>query len=146
MPFFAAPGGPSAVGAGEAENPPVVLLVRDDDLRLLIRGVLTLYRYPVALEGSSPESLRRLGPLEQPTVLILDAGDGSGTWREDLAQTLRESPQLRAVVLFPAGAEASRAEAEALGARATVVRPVVLRELVAAIRAAIEGSSGSAPG
>lgn len=142
MSFLAGAGGASGSTSPD-EGTPVVVLVRDDDLRLLIRGVLTLYRYPVLLEGSAPDSLRRLGPLERPTVLILDAGEDDRRWREDLVSVLRERPELRALVLFPAGAEASRAEAERLGARVTLVRPVVLRELVRAIKDAL-GSSSSA--
>ncbi len=128
-------------GAGGA---PAVVLVADDDLRLLVRGVLTLERHPVILEATEPESLRRLGPPERETVLILDAGDGRGNWKADLATALKERPELRPVVLLPRGGDGLRSEAERLGARATVVRPIVLHELVRALDDALAGDPRAA--
>jgi DNA-binding NarL/FixJ family response regulator len=128
-------GGRSASG----EPVPSVLWVPDDDVRLLLRGILTLQRYPVALELTSAESLRRW---ESPTValLVIDAVSGAGRWRAELTEALRARPELRAIVLLPREHEELRREAEALGARATLVRPFAVRDLVAAIRTALEGS------
>lgn len=146
MPDVIARAGGSSPAAPEkgAGGAPAVVLVADDDLRLLVRGVLTLERHPVILEATGPESLRRLGPPERETVLILDAGDGHGTWKDDLAAALKERPELRPVVLLPRGGDGLRSEAERLGARATVVRPIVLHELVRALDDALAGEPRTA--
>jgi two-component system, OmpR family, alkaline phosphatase synthesis response regulator PhoP len=133
----------AASGAPEprANEPvPSVLWVPDDDVRLLLRGILTLQRHPVALELSSSEALARW---DAPPValLIVDAVSGAGRWQEELTAALRARPELRAIVLLPRDREALRAQAEALGARATLIRPFAVRDLVAAIREALKGST-----
>ncbi len=132
---------PGAAGpSGLAGEPiPSVLWVPDDDVRLLLRGILTLQRHPVALELTSSDGLHRW---EAPPValLIVDAISGAGRWQEELAAALRARPELRAIVLLPRDREALRREAEALGARATLVRPFAVRDLVAAIREALRDS------
>ncbi len=139
-------GASPAAGERAPTGAPAVVLVADDDLRLLVRGVLILEHHPVILEAKGPESLRWLGPPDRETVLILDAGDGRGNWKEDLAAALKERPELRPVVLLPRGGDGLRTEAEGLGARATVVRPIVLRELVRALDDALAGGPArSAP-
>lgn len=129
---------------GSAPPVPAVLWVPDDDVRLLLRGILTLQRYPVTLELSSAEALRHW---DAPPValLVVDAVSGADRWREELTEALRARPELRALVLLPRDREALRREAEALGARATLVRPFAVREFVAAVREALAGSS-SIPG
>jgi DNA-binding NarL/FixJ family response regulator len=132
---------PEGLGRTAAGSPvPVVLWVPDDDVRLLLRGILTLQRHPVVLELASAETLRRW---EAPEValLLIDAVSGADRWRQELAEALRAQPELRPIVLLPREQEALRREAEALGARATLVRPFAVRDLVQAIREALRGSS-----
>ncbi len=124
---------------GSGERVPAVLWVPDDDVRLLLRGILTLQRYPVVLELTSAESLHRWEPAPV-ALLVVDAVSGAGRWREELAEALRARPELRALVLLPKDSEALRRDAEALGARATLVRPFAVRDLVEAIREALRGS------
>lgn len=128
-------------GASPGTSGPVpsVLWVPDDDVRLLLRGLLTLQRHPVVLEFSSSEALRRWEPPEV-ALLIVDAVSGADRWREELADALRARPELRAIVLLPRDHERLRKDAETLGARATLVRPFAVRDLVAAIREALRGS------
>lgn len=127
-------------GAGSGEPVPSVLWVPDDDVRLLLRGILTLQRHPVVLELSSAEALRRWEP-PRVALLVVDAVSGADRWREELAEAMRTRPELRAIVLLPRDRERLRREAEALGARATLVRPFAVRDLVAAIREALRGST-----
>lgn len=137
---------PSAAGGpGGGEPVPSVLWIPDDDVRLLLRGILTLHHHPVTLELSSAEALRRW---EAPPValLIVDAVSGADRWREELAEALRTRPELRAIVLLPRDRESLRREAESLGARVTLVRPFAVRDLVAAIHEALHGSPVLADG
>jgi len=120
------------------EPVPAVLWVPDEDLRLLLRGILTLQRYPVALELSSAEALRRWEP-PGVALLVVDSVSGADRWRDELREALRTRPELRAVVLLPRDHAELRREAEELGARATLVRPFAVREFVAAVREALHG-------
>ena len=151
--MFAFAGGDSVQGATlsqeapaarSGEGVPAVLWVPDDDVRLLLRGILTLLRYPVALELVSAEALRRW---DAPPValLIVDAVSGRDRWREELGEALRARPELRALVLLPRDQEGLRREAEGLGARAALVRPFAVREFLTAVREAL-GSSPAALG
>jgi len=126
----------TAVHSWAEETVPAVLWVPDEDLRLLLRGLLVLQHHPVVLELTSADALRRW---EAPRValLVVDAVSGADRWRAELAEALRSRPELRAVVLLPHDREGLRQEAEALGARATVVRPFAVRDLVGAIREAL---------
>lgn len=140
MPVAVAPSAGSGPGSsGPARGAPAVVLARDDDLRILVRGVLLLEGHPIALEGRTPDVLRRLDAPERPTLLLLAVDDGDERWADDLAQALRERPELRAVVLLPRGLERLSEEAERQGARAVLVRPIALAELDRALREALSG-------
>jgi len=78
-------------------------------------------------------------------LLIVDAVSGADRWREELSGALRARPELRALVLLPRHRQEMRGEAEALGARATLVRPFAVRDLVEAIRQALRGAPTAPP-
>jgi DNA-binding NarL/FixJ family response regulator len=120
------------------DQAPAVLWVPDDDLRLLLRGILTLQHHPVALELTSAEALHRWEP-PPVALLIVDAASGAERWREELADALATRPELRAIVLLPRGQQNLEHEAEALGARATLARPFGIKDLVEAIHRALHG-------
>ena len=135
---------PSVAAGGRAKDPiPAILWVPDDDVRLLLRGILTLQHHPVVLEITTAESLQRWEPRSE-TLLIVDAVSGSSGWREALTEAVKLRPELRPIVLLPRDSEPMRREAEGLGARATLVRPFAVRDLVAAIHEALRpGPSGA---
>ncbi len=135
----------SSAGSGPARSEPArgapaVVLARNDDLRILIRGILLLEGLSIALEGRTPDVLRRLDPPERPTLLLLGVEDGDDRWADDLGQALQERPELRVIVLLPKGSEAAAGEAERRGARTVLVRPIALRELTEAVREALAAS------
>jgi DNA-binding NarL/FixJ family response regulator len=127
-------------GQAGSEPVPAVLWIPDEDVRLLLRGILLLQRHPVVLELTSAEALHRWEPAPV-ALLIVDAVSGANRWREELAEAVKARPELRPIVLLPRDSESLRREAEALGARATLVRPFAVRDLVEAIREALRGSS-----
>ncbi len=129
-----------AIGPGARSPVPALLWVPDDDVRLLLRGLLALEHHPVALDAADSGALRRWSP-GSVALLVIDAVSGADRWREELSEALRSRPELRAVVLLPPDGEDLRAEAEALGARVTLVRPFALREFARAIREALGVSS-----
>jgi DNA-binding NarL/FixJ family response regulator len=140
-------GGPIAGPVAEPPALPAAILTADEDLRLLVRGVLTLHHHPILLEGSGPEFLRLLAGTDGPIALVFDVGDGGGTWANDLAALVAARPSLRAVVLLPPGRRDLIERAAASGARATIVRPVALRELVQALDSVrANGDAETSPG
>lgn len=122
-------------------RPSVIVLIADPDLRLMVRGLLTLEKFPVALEGSGIETLARWPPDGRRAVVLLDLGDGTGPWREAIATSVRERSDLRLVAVAPVGGEKLRAEAERLGAHASVGRPFSLGDLAHAVDSAANDPS-----
>lgn len=140
MSFAAEPGGPVAAGSPAEQGLPAAILTSDDDLRLLIRGVLALDHRAVLVEGSGPEFLRLLAGSDGPMALFYDVSDAQKAWQEELAGLLRDHPSLRPIVLLPPGRSDLIDAAVRHGALAVVVRPVVLGELGRALRAAERGA------
>lgn len=138
-------GGPGPGAAQESPPTPVAILTPDDDLRLLVRGVMTLHHRPVLLEGSGPEFLRLLESTDGTLALVFDVGDGSGRWGEDLGRLLAARPDVRAIVLLPAGRADLAGAARAAGAKAVLLRPVGLAELTKAVEAVGEDGAGCPP-
>ena len=138
-------GGRGPGGPAEPAPTPVAILTPNDDLRLLVRGVMTLHHRPVLLEGSGPEFLRLLESTDGTLALVFDVGDGSGSWGEDLGRLLRARPDLRPIVLLPAGRADLIEAARAAGAKAILLRPVVLAELTQALDALGADGDRSAP-
>lgn len=138
MPGFAAPtAGGAHPPSPDDERPHAVVVVRDDDLRLLVRGLLLLEHVAVILEGPGPEVLRRYTPLGARTLLVLDAETYGERWREEIAELRRTHPELRLVMLFAHASPHELEEAKAAGAHAALVRPIVLSAFVSAIGLAL---------
>ncbi|HLN50599.1 MAG TPA: hypothetical protein VK455_00850 [Thermoplasmata archaeon] len=134
--MFAGKGGAAtfaSVGSGGVRRPraPAAICGPDDDVRLLLRGILLLYRHPVTREAKSPSELGRLPP--ESRVLIYDAGAAASGWSEVLAGVTRENPALPVLVLLPSGGEGLATEAERAGAQGTLVKPFATHALIDAI-------------
>jgi AmiR/NasT family two-component response regulator len=126
-------GGPPRPAEGRSGSIPAILWGRNEDTRLLLRGLLRLNRYPILREVASLDELRALPAASDPRLLVMDAEAEQGDWNEEVAAALREQPQLRVVVILPRDSSDSEERARAAGARATVVRPFAIRDLVAAL-------------
>ena len=134
----------SGSGASNGASEPTVeaiLLGQNDDIRLLLRGLLRLHHHRVVLEAHTVEELRGLPPGSRPRVLLQDVDTGDDRWSNELAWALHEHPDLRAIVLLPNEGGGLRAEAMRVGARSTIVRPFAIRELMRLVSEAV----GSGP-
>lgn len=126
----------NAPGGADREGTPAILWVPDDDVRLLLRGILQLHHHPVVLQLTSAEGLRGWDS-SRTALLVIDAASGAERWQQELAQALRIRPELRALVLFAREEEPARRKAEGLGARATLARPFALRDFLRAVSQAL---------
>ena len=126
---------------------PADLWGRNEDTRLLLRGLLRLNRYPVVHEAATLDDLHGMPAASGPRLLVVDAETEDGPGWEDIGAALREHPELRAIVILPRGARSSEAMARAAGARALLSRPFAIRDLVTALQRAAEddGTRPSAP-
>jgi DNA-binding NarL/FixJ family response regulator len=133
----------ATAGSGGIRRPraPAAICGSDDDTRLLLRGILLLYRHPVTREAKSPSELGRLPP-ESRFIVYDITGDGSGA-AETLAGLIREHPGIPVLALLPAGGEGLRADVERAGAQGTLGKPFVSNELIRAIEALLaDAASG----
>jgi DNA-binding NarL/FixJ family response regulator len=129
----------------QAPEVPALLLGKDNDRRLFLRGILALEHHPVTFEARGTEALADLAPATGNELLVLDLDPVEGPWSEQLAGALRLRPSLRVVVLLPPGSEAARTEAAAAGARVTLQRPFTLRAFRDAIGDVLAGSAPGGP-
>ncbi|MGD0249324.1 MAG: hypothetical protein ABSB97_00295 [Thermoplasmata archaeon] len=127
------PAGPDRQGAI-----PTVLWGRNEDTRLLLRGLLRLNRYPIVHEAATLDDLQGLPVSDGPRLLVVDAETEEGNWYEDIAAALREHSELRAVVILPRDARGTEDLARAAGARVVLSRPFAIQDLVAALERATE--------
>ncbi len=117
---------------------PAVLCGESDDHRLLLRGLLRLYRHPVIYEARTLDDLEQLTPASDPRILILDVDGGDDRWTLELAGALAQHSELRAVVILPTGDPEAERRALAAGARAVLPRPFAIQDLVRTLGRAVE--------
>jgi CheY-like chemotaxis protein len=132
--------GPAPHGAHSGPVP-AVLWGQNVDTRLLLRGLLRLHRHPVVYEAATLEELNRLPASPEPSLLVLAVESEDGNWERDLSTALRRHPELRPVVILPRENAALEPRAIAAGARAVVIRPFAIRDLVRALTSATDGAT-----
>lgn len=121
-----------------------VLLVEDDgDLRAMVAEYLGLSGFRVFPAGSLAEA-RALLASQDCELAVIDRGlpDGDGL---DLARTLRQRGDTGIVVLSARSELQSRLEGYDEGVDHYMVKPVVLRELAAVLRAVHQRAAGAPP-
>ncbi len=123
---------------------PSVLLVEDEPL---VRFTLARGFQASGFEVFTADSFvgaARLAQELRPSVAVLDMvlPDGCGL---DLARVLRDSLCIPFILLTASACPELRTKAASLGARAYVVKPVPVDEVVLAARAVTEVRAGSSP-
>jgi DNA-binding NtrC family response regulator len=123
-------------GAGARRNrAPIAIGGSNDEIRILLRGILRLHRYPVAGEAMSPGDLGRLP--SDTRILIYDVARSGDVapWTESVSALTRDNPGIQVLALLPYGSEGNRTEAERTGALATLVKPFKVQDLLRSIDA-----------
>ena len=124
---------------GAGVHAPAVIWGRNEETRLLLRGLLRLHRHPVVHEAACADDLERLPPTSGPCLLLFDVPSGSdGRWASELASVLERHPELRAVVILPSGTPSTEVEARRVGARAVLPRPFAVQEFAQALERTID--------
>ncbi len=126
-----------AAGLRRLKEVPSIVWSRNDDCRLLLRGLLRLHQSPVRFEATTRAELRELPTLTVPTVLVADADPLTPEWEEELLSVLRDHPELRAVVLLPREGGSLGSEVRA-AAPIGLARPFTIRGFSDAVASAAE--------
>jgi two-component system, OmpR family, response regulator len=110
----------------------VAIYSANDEIRLLLRGLLRLHHYRIVGEGSAPASLLEI-PREMAPVVVLDADLDEMGWVESIQELHRHRPELRVVLLTATRSPRVGTQAKATGIDAVVRRPFPVRELLEAV-------------
>lgn len=138
---FASSENPVASGAGDSGSrtfAPAVIWGRNDETRLLLRGLLRLHRHPVVFEAETPAEMDRLPASSEPRLLLYDIEAGDGAWARQLTSALERHPELRAIVILPSAQSTLEPEARRAGARRVLLRPFAIIEFAQALERTID--------
>lgn len=128
----------SSLPRGNEGRTPTVLCGENGDHRLLLRGLLRLYRHPVVYEARTLDDLESLPSSLEPRILLFDVEDGDDDrWVAGLRLVLERHSELRAVVILPSGDSEGGSHARAAGARAVLPRPFAIQDLVRTLERAV---------
>ena len=112
----------------------VVIVGGTEETRLLLRGLLRLYRHHVVGEGPTFAAASRPGaPDGAPTVALIDIDLTDPAAVASLRAAKRDNPMLRVLLLTPNRTPSVEAQAKEAGVDALVRRPFAVHELMEAL-------------
>jgi DNA-binding NtrC family response regulator len=112
-----------------AREGPVALCIADEDLRLLLRGLLRLREHSVDIETAELDAVERMLPDSEPVTLLTDCISSDPFWFEKLAGILRTHPTLRTVLLARQDDTDSTSRACRLGVLLVLCRPLTFQKV-----------------
>jgi len=128
-----------------------ILVVDDEEgIRTSIRRVLELDGYEVTLAADGDEGELRFRE-NHPDLVITDIVMPGKNGLEMLSNLKADFPDMKAIVMSGGGGQTSGAEdlafllsvAEGMGIHRTITKPFELADVLSAVRAALEDSSGA---
>lgn len=113
----------------------VAILSPNDDLRLLLRGLVRMGRHTIAGEGRGVEALATLPVAASGAsfVVLADVDLESPNCSATIQAFATSNPNVRIVLLTPARSARISAAAQACGVTCVVHRPFAIHELMVAI-------------
>jgi CheY-like chemotaxis protein len=111
----------------------VAIYSGNDEIRLLLRGLLKLHRFHVVREGGVPAALRDL-PKDSSPVVVLDADLDEMGWVEAIQVLRKERPELRVILLTATRSPRVEGQAKASGIDVVVRRPFPVHALLEAVQ------------
>ena len=103
------------------------------EVRLLIKGLLRLHHHQVVADGATFDTLGAIPAGSEPDVFVVDLDLGDEARLETVRAARQAHPNVRFVVLTPAGVSNGREAARSVGANAIVARPFAVRDLIEAV-------------
>ncbi len=118
---------------------PSILVVDDDQpILLLMKNILTEYRFEARTAGSGVEAIEAVRTA-MPDLILLDMNMPGMAGDEVLRQIRQEDGVADVPVLILSGEPVSEEELAELGARGAVIKPFDLQKLLATIRGLVDG-------
>ncbi|HYK93921.1 MAG TPA: hypothetical protein VEY07_07775 [Thermoplasmata archaeon] len=112
----------------------VVIVGGTEETRLLLRGLLRLYRHRVVGEGPTFRSLGTVSPPDpHPTVAVIDLDLEDPEAVQSIQRAKSESPGLRILLLSANRTAAIETRAREVGVDALIRRPFAVHELMESI-------------
>jgi len=111
----------------------VVVVGGTEESRLLLRGLVKLFRHQILGEVATLDALQGLAINGDPTVAIIDLDLDDTPTSDLLRATLQAHPKLRAILLTSHRTSQAETRARALGFDSLVRRPFAVHELMEAI-------------
>ena len=111
----------------------VVLVGSSEETRLLLRGLLRLYRHRVMADGPTLESVAPSLDTRDPLTVIAEVEGDAAPALEPVGQLLRDRPQIRFFLLTSRKDEAFEEAARRLGVVGFLRRPFAVHTLIDAV-------------
>jgi DNA-binding NarL/FixJ family response regulator len=125
----------------------VVIVGGSEETRLLLRGLLRLYRHRVVGDGPGPETIDRAMETGGPTTVIMEVDLNEPAEVDELRRAVQRYPLLRFIVLTARHEAATAERAQELGVAGFLRRPFAVHELVDALEGAqtVDPTTGVPP-
>lgn len=123
----------------------VVIVGGTEETRLLLRGLLRLYRHRVVADGAKFELLGSIPSDARPSVAVVDIDLDDATRAAEMAQAMKSIPSLRVLLLTSERSARSESRAKELGVERVVVRPFAVHDLMEAVEAVANAGSPPTP-
>ena len=111
----------------------VAIVGGTEETRLLLRGLLRLYRHRVVGEGPTFSTVRWTAGADPPSAAVVDFDLDDAEAVAALRVAKREHPSMRVLLLTPSRTASVEARAREVGVDALVRRPFAVHELMEAL-------------
>lgn len=113
----------------------VVIVGGSEESRLLLRGLLRLYRHRVVADGPRFDALRAIPSGVAPSVAVVDIDLEDAQSAAEMAQAMRSLPSLHFLLLTSERGVRTEGRAKELGIERVVIRPFAVHDLMEAVEA-----------
>lgn len=113
----------------------VVIVGGSEETRLLLRGLLRLYRHRVVADGPRFDALGSIPSGVQPSVAVVDIDLDDAHSAEEMVRAMKSIPSLHVLLLTSERSVRTEGRAKELGVERVVVRPFAVHDLMEAVEA-----------
>lgn len=113
----------------------VVIVGGSEESRLLLRGLLRLYRHRVVADGPRFDALRSIPSGVAPSVAVVDLDIDDAQSAAEVAEAMKSIPSLHFLLLTSERSVRTEGRAKELGIERVVIRPFAVHDLMEAVEA-----------